>query len=57
MRWCATDGELFKMSPLQINYLQNVTDKILCKKEYSRVNDPKLKFLQDRIHEAYVYHW
>ena len=57
MRWCAIVSELVKMSSLQISYLQNVTDKILCKKEYSRVDDPKLKFLRDRIHEAYMYQW
>ena len=34
-----------------------MTDKVLCRKEYTRVDDPKLKFLQDRIHEAYMYQW
>ena len=51
------NSELFKLFSLQITYLENVTDKVLCKKEYDRVDDSKLKFLRDRIHEAYMYQW
>jgi len=42
---------------LQITYKKNITDQPLCNKTYDRLDDTKLKFLRDRIHEAYMHQW
>ncbi|XP_065888892.1 transmembrane 9 superfamily member 2-like [Dysidea avara] len=50
-------GERLRASPYKIMYKKNITDEKLCTKTYKRVDDTKLKFLRDRIHEAYMHQW
>ncbi|XP_065895808.1 transmembrane 9 superfamily member 2-like [Dysidea avara] len=50
-------GDRLSLLPHKIVYKKNVTDVMLCKKNYVDPNDPKLHFLKNSIHQGYMRQW